>query len=211
MANVIYMSSHKPTLLAAMLLLGTYPAAHAEIKCWVNQQGVRECGNIVPPEYAQEGHQRFSGRGIIIDETTPAPTEEEIRDQQHEARRQAEAEQLRKEQARQDSILLQTFSSEHDIISARDDKIAVMESQITLAASRIAKLKTELDNRIEDAAAMERAGKEPGEAVQQDIESLHRQIRRNEAYIAHTRNKQEHVRAAYSADIARFRELTASH
>lgn len=191
----------------AALTFGPQPDALAEIKCWINHEGVRECGNVVPPEYSQEGHREYSEGGFVVDETGRAPTEAEIMEQRRESQRQMEAERLRIEQARQDRILLQTFSDEEDIINARDDKIAVMEAQIKLAEGRIAKLQSDLDQRIKQAASMERTGKTPGESIQEDIDSLRRQIRRNETYITNTREKQAQLQEAYAADIERFREL----
>lgn len=191
----------------AALTFGLQPDALAEIKCWINHEGVRECGNVVPPEYSQEGHREYSERGFVVDETGRAPTEAEIMDQRRESQRQMEAERLRTEQARQDRILLQTFSDEEDIINARDDKIAVMEAQIKLAEGRIAKLQSDLDQRIKQAASMERTGKTPSESIQEDIDSLRRQIRSNETYITNTREKQAQLQEAYAADIERFREL----
>ena len=46
-----------PCALAAVALLALPPMAGAGIKCWTNNDGVRECGNAVPPEYAQQGHE----------------------------------------------------------------------------------------------------------------------------------------------------------
>ena len=52
--------------------------ASARIKCWTNSEGVRECGNVVPPEYAQKGHREMSNQGIMIKEVARAKTPEEL-------------------------------------------------------------------------------------------------------------------------------------
>lgn len=43
-----------PKFLAAACLLTLVASmqANAAIKCWTNNEGVRECGNRVPPEYS---------------------------------------------------------------------------------------------------------------------------------------------------------------
>ena len=38
--------------------------AHGRIKCWTNSEGVRECGNTIPPEYAQKSHEEVSEQGV---------------------------------------------------------------------------------------------------------------------------------------------------
>ena len=47
----------------ATLFLLTAPV-QAAIKCWTNKDGVRECGNVVPPEYSQESHTTISLRNL---------------------------------------------------------------------------------------------------------------------------------------------------
>lgn len=203
------LTSHKHVLLltAGIIGLSASFSAGAEIKCWTNSEGVRECGNTVPPEYAQQGHKEISEHGIVVDEKERALTEEEIEARERQAAIEAEKERAREAQRQKDKILLQTFSSEEDIVTARDDKISAMEAQIKLAESRIDKLQADLDKRSAQAAAAERAGKEPAAELLEDIESLRRQIETNKAFIADTRAEQERIRAEAQADLERFREL----
>lgn len=188
------------------LLLSTNAGA-AKIKCWTNDEGVRECGESVPPEYAQQGHKELNKRGIVVDEKDRALTEEEIAEQRRQEERQARQERKREKQRRLDAVLLQTFSSEKDIIRARDDKIAAMNAQIKLAESRNEKLQADLDKRLETAAAHERAGKQQPKDLLKDIENLRRQIQTNDEFIAGTKAERERIKEKYNADLERFREL----
>ncbi len=58
--------------------LSPSPPAHARIKCWTNKDDIRECGNVVPPEYSQKGHEELSDQGIVIDRKERAKTPEEL-------------------------------------------------------------------------------------------------------------------------------------
>lgn len=194
-------------LVAGLIGLGISTSAGAEIKCWTNSEGVRECGNKVPPEYAQQGHKEISEQGIVIDEKERALTDEEIAERERQAAMEAERQRMLEEQRRQDKILLQTFSSEDDIITARDDKISAMEAQIKLTESRIDKLCTDLDKLKEQAAAKERAGNELPAELLEDIRSLRRQIQSNEEFITEIRADQERIKKKADADLKRFREL----
>lgn len=181
----------------------------SDIKCWTNSEGVRECGNKVPPEYAQQEHRELSEQGIIIDYTQRALTDEELAEQKRQAKLEAERERKLQQQRRQDAILLQTFSSERDIITSRDDKLMAMDAQIKLAESRIDKLREDLDKRMKKAAADERSGQVSPPELLEDIESLHRQISSNEAFIAETRAHQQALETVYNKDIERFRKLNS--
>lgn len=202
-------TSHKQPILIAAGLFGVLlsSAAGAGIKCWTNSEGVRECGNSVPPEYSQKWHEEVSEQGIVIDKRDRALTEEEIAEQERRAAEEAARQREIEAKKRQDAILLQTFSSEGDILTARDDKLAAMDAQIKLTESRIEKLEADLNKRMGQAAAEERAGKQPPKALTEDIESLRRQIQTNKEFIAETRADQERIKAEYQADLERFREL----
>lgn len=193
------------TILA--MALASAPVAAGGIKCWTNKHGVRECGNVVPPEYSQEGYEAIGRHGLTIREKERALSDEEIAERARKEREREELESQQAEQAQQDRILLQTYSSEQDILSSRDDKVAALQGSITLAESRLGKLKEDLDSRIEQAAGLERSGKTPSAELLQDIESLERQIARNERFIQDTREEQQRIKESHNADATRFREL----
>ena len=62
-------------MLSAMVFAST---VNAGIKCWKNHEGVRECGNVVPPEFAQEGHEEKSKSGRTIGAQGRAQSAEEL-------------------------------------------------------------------------------------------------------------------------------------
>ena len=193
--------------LATMLVIAADTVGAATIKCWTNNEGVKECGTTVPPEYAQQEHKEINKQGIVVNVQERAKTDAEIA----EAKRQEElAEQERKQkefEQRKDQILLSTFSNVEDIESAMDDKIFAIEASISLAEKRKDKIEADLNGRIKAAADEERKGNTPNEALLKDIESLKRQASENEDYIAEQRGQIEEARAAYTADVERFKKL----
>ena len=81
------------TILAVLPSLAVLPA-EAAIKCWTNKDGVRECGNVVPPEFAQQGHDEVSSGGVTRESTRRAKSLEELKAEHAEAKRKAAAEML---------------------------------------------------------------------------------------------------------------------
>ena len=181
--------------------------AAGSFKCWTNKDGVRECGEAVPPEYSQQGHEVRSDTGMKVQETERAKTEAELAEdakrlQEEDAKKKAEL-----EAARQDKVLLATFSSVEDIERVRDDKVAAIEVAITSTKTRNAKIEEDLNKRIAAAAAEERAGKIPNEALLKDIESLRRQIANNQDFVDQKHKEQEALLQEYAHKITRFQEL----
>jgi hypothetical protein len=205
---VLFMNSSKLTaLITAMMLVFLSIPVQARIVCWTNKDGVKECGDKVPPEYAQTDRQEMNKQGLVVEEKERAKTEEELAEAKRQAEIQAEKDRLAQEEARRDKILLDTFSSIDDIEMTRDGKIAAIQASISLAEARNQKLQSELDKLVQHAANEERAGKPASEDLVNDIDSLRRQINDNNNFIAEKQKEQDLVREASAKDVERFKEL----
>ena len=178
--------------------------------CWTNQDGVKECGDKIPPEYSQQGHEERNKQGTVVKETERAKTGEELAEEKKQADAAAEADRVAKETARKDKILLDTYTSVDDIALARDSKIKTLQTAIDLAEKRGKKLQDQLDGLINKAAAAEREGKTAPEHLREDIESLQRQVKTNNDLIADHRKEEENVKISYDSDIARYTELKST-
>lgn len=177
------------------------------IKCWTNKEGVRECGQTVPPEYSQQGHEVRTETGMVKEETSRAKTPEEMEQDAQKAKEEDAAKKAELEKARQDKVLLETFTSVEDIERVRDEKVAAVDVAITSTKTRNTKIELDLNKRIGAAAAEERAGKTPNEALLKDIESLRRQIANNQDFVDQKHKEQEALQQEYAAKIDRFKEL----
>ena len=89
----------------------------------------------------------------------------------------------------------------------RDAKIADVESYIKISKNHVEKLNKNLNDLLQQAAAMEQRGEPPGENTARDIESVRKQIREQEALITSKRADQEAIRKKYDADLARYRDI----
>ena len=194
-------------ILLTFIGLSLSGTVQAKFKCWTNNEGVKECGNAVPPEYAQKGHQELSKSGMVKEETGRAKTDEEIAEQRRLEKIEAEKEKAAAAQKVKDDILLQTFSSVEDIERARDERVTQLEAAIKLTQQRSQKIQEDLDKRIKNAANAERAGKAPSEALLKDIDSLKRQIKNNDKFIEGKRAEQEVIKEDHAKDIAHFKGL----
>ncbi len=199
--------------LFGMVLVGTSQAAKmadgggGRIKCWHNKDGVRECGNVVPPEYAQQGSEIKDKQGVTVGATGRAKTIEELESERAAVKQKEMEAEAFKKRAAQDRVLLDTFATEDDMILTRDGQIAHLDSQIHLVQSHIEKLQKNLDQMIERAAESERRGEKPPADVVKNIENVRGQLVDNHKFIDTKRKEQELIRARFETDIARFREL----
>ena len=193
--------------LALLLPLG----ASAQIKCWTNKDGIRECGNVVPPEYAQQETRTMDRRGITTEVRPRARTAEEIEaDRQRQAeedRHQAEVERLKKEQQERDRVLLATYITEDDIIRTRDRMASTINAAIELSRVNIDKMTERLVEERRRAANFERQGREVPERNQEEIRGIEQLIAEREQYIVSREQERDVLLERYDEERRRFIEL----
>ena len=218
------MKSANKSLLLSLVFSGALAlplASEAGIKCWTNRDGVRECGNAVPPEYAQQETRTINKRGITTDISERAPTKEELEEQERqkeaeqlrleeEERQLALEEQRRKQQETYDRVLLSTFLNEEEILRSRDRKLVAIDATLELTRITVDKLQEKLEAEKARAANYERQGKTLPERTQEDIDSLQKQIDDKQNYIVSKEKEKQELLDKYEADMVRFRELKAS-
>jgi hypothetical protein len=205
---------HHNSLLALLLLppllLISYNAA-AKIVCWTNDEGIRECGNAVPPEYAQKEVRTINERGRTTEVKERAKTPEELAAEQarlaEEKRLAEEEEERNKAQENYDRVLLSTYLSEEDIIRSRNRQSASFDATIEITRITIDKLNEKLQAEKKKAANYERQGKELSERMQQDIDTLQEQIDAKNNFIQSKEEEKRKLHQQYEADMDRFREL----
>jgi hypothetical protein len=190
-----------------VILFALSSPAHARFKCWTNSEGIKECGEKVPPEYAQQGHQEMSKQGMVLENKKRAKTKAELEEQAKQAELLAIEQKAKDLQDKQDKILLNTFTSIRDIETVRDDKLAVIESSISLTKKRNEKTQEDLDKRIHAAASEERAGKAPNKALLKDIDLLRARLSKRKSFINDKGKEKDQVNAGSALDIERFKRL----
>ncbi len=195
-------------LIAALVVLASPDASAAKkFKCWTNSEGVRECGNVVPPEYAQQGHEEINDRGLTVGSTRRAKTDEEIEAERLEQQRLDTERKLAEKQAKSDRILLATYPTEYDMRLAHKGKLASIDSRINHAEHLIKRLKEKLVEFIQDAANQERSGKEVSEETLKSIRLVKQQMTEQRNFIQESEHEKAKINARFEDELAHFRQL----
>lgn len=196
----------------AVLVAALLPAsASAGIKCWTNNDGVRECGNTVPPEYAQQAHREVTGTGVTVSTTSRAKTKEELRIEREEAARlaAARAEEERKIRARKakDRVLLSTFTTEEELVIAHEGQVAAIDIRIGHTEKILKQLEQTLEQLRSQAAKLERSGKTITPELETRIAKTEQQMQDRLDFIESRRVQKAALAAQFAADRDRYREL----
>ena len=180
----------------------------ARIKCWKNKQGNIECGDNVPPEYAQNGHKEFTKQGLLVDEIERAKTDKEVAEQKRQQEIKEEQEREAAQKKRKDDILIHSYNDIKEIETARNEKITMIDSNIRITKKRNSSIEAELQrfkNLVEKQKKKE--GATVNEEILKDIASLENQLRTNKEYIEKQKSNKKEITSTYQEDIDRFKEL----
>ena len=211
------------TLITSMLISN----AHARMKCWTNSDGVKECGDKVPPEYTQKGYQELSKGGIVTDETDKVKTKEELKKEKLEADAIARQKEKKENKKSLDKMLLETFNSIDEIELTKEEKLKALASTIKITRKRIIKLQYQLDD-IQDNNSVDKqiddnenfeddeedcvddeedcVDKEE-EEFRNKVELLKKQIAENKNHLKDKIKETEKTKKLYIKYIARYKEL----
>ncbi len=200
-----YSIGRKIGILLATQVLVT--PAHAELYKYVNEDGVTVLDSHVPARYVKNGYSILSLDGRILEVVPRALTDEEIRERDRALAEQRAREKAEREQKIADQNLLRIYGSPEDVVRARDTKLASIEGFINTSRGNVARLESQKRSLETQLANIERAGGSIGKERLAQIRSIENRTRSNEAEIQEKIGEMDQLRATFSADLKRVRDL----
>lgn len=195
-------------LVLPALLTATTALAERMYK-WVDENGQVHYTNQLPPEASKQERRVINNQGRTLKVYRAPRTAEEKAEDKRLAELEARKEKLREQRRIHDRSLLATYSSQEDMLLARDGKLSSIESLIQLTDSRITSMQERLLLLSDEAAEYERSGKQLPAPLQQQIRNLREQISKNKEFSADKQLEMEDIRQQFDTDIKRFNELTS--
>ncbi|MDR2240174.1 MAG: hypothetical protein LBE33_07005 [Zoogloeaceae bacterium] len=174
--------------------------------CCTGDNGKKICSDVLPQECYNRAYREVDSRGLTIREFPAPPTPEERAARAAEEKQAAETETRRKEQARKDRALLDTYASEQDIDDARDRATAGAQKRIQAARDKHAvlmKRKTQLD-----AEAAPHKGKPLPPELDSQIRANRVDLKTEQATIDGGQSEIEQIKARYDDEKRRYREAS---
>jgi chromosome segregation ATPase len=153
---------------------------------YVDENGVSVLDHSIPPEYAQKGYEIVKVTGEVVKTVAPASAA----DVEAQARKQALLE-TRKDYER----LSRRYSSLAEIESAKQRKLANLDTNIAILKGNITGLESQIIHIRAQAADVERAGREVPEAHLQKLADTRAELAGAKELLA-TREKEYNVVAA---------------
>ena len=206
---LLHMNKLRNLMLLPALLCATSAFGERTFK-WIDNDGHVHYGNRVPPEYSKQERKVINERGRTIQVYDAAKTPEQRQHERALAKTAASEKVIAEKQAVRDRSLLATYSSEQDMLSAKDGKVASVDALLQLTSSRIESMNARQLVLTEEAATYERSGKALPASLESQLNNLRKQIIVNEAFIKEKEQERADIHVTFDADIERYIELTAN-
>ncbi len=199
------------TIITLTVACAGQPVMAAKMYKWVDEHGTVHYSDKLPPDSSKKAHDELNERGIMTKSVNRAKT-----DQEREAERLAlEAEKQKRRAAAekaakarmQDQILLDTFTTERDLLMARDDRLGSIDSLIKITEGNNSRLTKQIKSTkasINDIASNNR---EVPENLTKKLSKLEQQFAKNRDFIKAKQQKRAKTETQFEAYLKRFREL----
>lgn len=115
------------------------------------------------------------------------------------------------ELTRHDRTLLSTYSGEEDLAIAHDQKLNALNELIALTRKRIGSMQAHLSELSDNADEFESRGQKIPEVLMGQMKNVKQGIALSEELLAMKLQEKADLEAQYTADVKRYRQLTASN
>ena len=186
--------------------LAVFPV-HAKMYKWKDDNGQTHYGDSIPAQYLNKERKELNDQGTVIKNIGRAATAEELKAKKDLEDIEKEKEVVLVEQRRQDRILLDTYTTERDLVMAREARIDAVNSQINLSKSIIESTKDKLEKTEKRISNIKAGDREvPADVytkLDREKEQLETQTKVADGHI----QKREAIKKQFDYYIKRFNEL----
>jgi len=179
----------------------------AKLYKWKDENGEVHYGDSIPAQYLKKQHDELNQQGQTVKQVSAEETAEQRAEKRRLERIEKEKEKRKADQQRRDRVLLDTYTTERDLIAARDARFEAVDSQIHLSESIIADSEKKLESSQKLADSLKTQGKEVPDTLIAKIKREKGQIATQEDVKQSRVKQRKDIADQFNGYIARFRVL----
>lgn len=213
----IYLKDFRVKQLLQIVLISTVTfvvmPVQAGLNKWVDEKGQVHYGDRVPSKYLNQQRETLNEQGVVVKQHEAAKTDEELAKEKALQKQHAAAEKERMIAARKaalrDRVLLETFTTEADLVHAREARVEAVDTQILLTETIIKDQEKKLENLKKRIASIEKSGRVVPENLHKEQVSVSRQLETHYKFVESKNEEKQNIIEKFDDDIKRFKELMA--
>jgi hypothetical protein len=198
-------------LLLASSLVISFDAEARKYFRYKNKDGVIVVRDHIPPNAVKGGYQVLNHLFQVIEEVSPAKTDEQIAQELEQEKKQRSLEKRRQQQQEGDRILMRTYATVDQIVRVRDERVKTVELDVVNTQKIIESQHELIKSLRKKAADRERKGMTVTDETRQEIVKAERMIERSKQLLASKQKDVVDVAASFNAKIKRFTQVTGAN
>jgi hypothetical protein len=184
-------------------------SAQAGLYRWVDEFGAVHYGDKVPAKYLKQEHQELNEQGTTVKKHDRAMTAEERAEKKRQEAERKRLENEKRAQALRDRVLTDTYTTERDLVAAKDARLDAIESQLQLSKELIKNTEEKVIKTEQMIESLKAAGKMVPESTYAKLEREKLALATQKGVQQGHQIKREEVIVQFDGYIERFRELMA--
>ena len=192
-------------LMSALFVAGV----QAGLYRWVDEHGTVHYGDMIPERYLTEEHQELNAQGTTVKKHERAMTAEEKDEKDKQAAERKRLESERRAQALRDRVLTDTYTTERDLIDAKNARLEAIDSQLQLSKDIIESSKVNVKKTEQLIERIKKSGRQVPDVTYVKLEREKLKLATQQGVRQGHEIKREQVIEQFDGYISRFRELMA--
>jgi len=177
--------------------------------CWLHGPLRRYFGDRIPVQFQLKAHDEMNHRGIVLKHREAAKTPEQRAEARLLEKERKKVELAEKKRKQRDRVLLDTYTTERDLIVARDSRLEAVGSQVQLAETIISDSNKTIKSLEKQVVQIKASNREVPADIYQRIDSEKQQVKvQSQVKQGHIKRRDE-ITAQFSGYVERFKVLKA--
>ncbi len=194
--------------LSFVLLAYAFPT-QAKMYKWVDESGQVHFGDRIPTKYLVKEHDELNEHGVRTRHREAAKTPEQKAEERRLEREREKIALAEKKKKQRDRVLLDTYTTERDLIVARDSRLDAVNSQIRLAKSIISDSNNKIESMEQQVTEIKASNREVPADLYQRIDNEKQQVAVQAMVMENHKKRSIEIAEQFNGYIERFKVLKA--
>ena len=192
--------------LSAVLLSCSF-SAQAKIYKWLDEDGQMHFGDEIPSKYIIREHDELNHSGVVIKHRDAAKTAEQKAEDRRIEHERKKAALIEKKKKQRDRVLLDTYTTERDLVVARNSRMEAVDAQIKLADSIIIDSNNKIKSWEQQVLDIQASNREVPPGLYQRIDNEKEQVTVQSKVKKNHEKRRGEIAAQFNDFLKRFKDL----
>lgn len=190
--------------LSVVLVVSSF-FVQAKMYKWVDEEGQMHFGDKIPQKYLVKEHDELNEHGVKTKHLEAEKTAEEKAEERRLEKERKEIALAEKKQKMLDRVLLDTYTTENDLVVARDSRLDALANQIQMSEAFISDTNKKIESMEKRVAQIKASGREVPADLYNRIDNEKQEVVMQAKVMENHKKRSDEVSAQFNGYIERFR------